>query len=236
MCCLIRICEEFAILFLLLGKEGTHVFASFLLRLGFLRTEHGYGTRGTHNGNLAGGPSEVQVGTKLLTAHHDVAAAVRLAKRDGDLGNGGFAVGVEQLCAVQNDCVVFLSGTRKESGHVDEAHDRDVECIAEAHEAGSLARGISIENTGIGSWLIGHDAHALSVEACEAHDDVLGELRLHLEELSVVGDGRYHLIHIISLVGVVGNDLVEQVFLAVDGVVALHAGSFLHVVGRNVGE
>ena len=53
LCCLIRICEELAILFLLLGKEGAHVFAGFLLGLGFLRIEHSHGTATAHHGDFS---------------------------------------------------------------------------------------------------------------------------------------------------------------------------------------
>ena len=236
MCCLIRICEEFAILFLLLSKEGANVLAGFLLGLGFLGAEHGNGTRGSHHGNLAGGPCEVQVGTQLLASHHDVATAIRLAECNRNLGNGGLAVSVEQLGSMQDDGIVLLTRSGQESWNVDKAHNGNVERIAEAHEAGTLARGVGVEHTGIGGGLVGHDAYALSVEACKADDDVLRKLGLHLEEFSVVGDSCYHLIHIIGLVGVVGDDFVEQVFLAVDGVGALHTWSLLHVVRRNVGK
>ena len=74
----------------------------------------------------------------------------------------------------------------------------------------------------------------MAVEAGKAGDDVLGKLGLNLKEISVVGNGCDDLVHVVGLVGVLGDDLVEQVGLAVNGVVALASWRFFHVIGRNV--
>ncbi len=102
-----------------------------------------------------------------------------------------------------------LTGAGKESGHVDEGHQRDVEGVAEAHEAGCLARCVAVEHAGKIFGLVGHDADALSVEAGEAYDDVLGVVALHFEEFAVVDDRADHLIHVVGTGSRVGDDLVE---------------------------
>ncbi len=165
-----------------------------------------------------------------------MAAAVALAQGDGDLWNSSLTISVKQLSTVQNHGIVLLTGTGEEAGNIDEADDWNVKRIAEAHEAGTLAAGVDVEHTGVSCRLVGDDADALTIEAGKTGDDVLGELRLHLEELTIVGDCRNHLIHVVGLVGVVGQNLVEQVGLAVDGIGALYAGSLLSVVGRNVAQ
>ena len=135
-----------------------------------------------------------------------------------------------------DDGVVFLSGTGEESGNVDEADDGDVEGVAEAYEACGLARGVAVEHTGEDLGLVGHDADALAVEACEADDDVACKLALYLHELSVVDDGADDLVHVVGLVGVVGDDFVQTVLTTVDGVVAFHAGRTLAVVLGDIGK
>ena len=137
---------------------------------------------------------------------------------------------------MQNHGVVLLTCSGQESRHVHQRDDGDVESVAETHEAGTLARSVRVEHTGISRRLVGHDTHALSVETGESRDDVLGKLRLHLKEFSIIGQGCDDLIHVVSLVGVVGDDVVQDVLLAVDGVVALCARSLLHVVRRNVAQ
>ena len=173
---------------------------------------------------------------ELLGAHHDVRAAIRLAQGDGDLGHCGLAVGIEQLGTVQDDGVVLLTRAGQESGHVDERDDRNIEGVAETYETGTLTRGVHVEHTSIAGGLVGHDTYALAVEAGKAHDDVLGELGLHFEELAVVGDGSNDLIHVVSLVGVLGDDLVQAVLHTVDRILSGLEGSGLHVVRGDVAQ
>ena len=210
-------------------------FGIFLL-FGFLAIEDGHGTAGAHHGDFGRGPSVVEVGLELLAAHHDVRTAVALAQGHGHLGHGGFAVGVEQFRTVADDSVVFLACAGEEAGHVNKADDGDVEGVAEAYEACGLAAGVAIEHTGIDAGLVGHYAHALAVEAGETDDDILGIVALHFEEFAVVHHSADDLVHIVGLVGVVGNNLVEHILLAVDGVVAFGAGSAFHVVLGEVAE
>ena len=84
----------------------------------------------------------------MLGAHHAVCAAVVLAEDDGDLRYGGFAVSVEQLSAVQDDTAVLLTSAGQEAGDVHQRHQRNVEGVAETHEAGTLAGGVDVEHTG----------------------------------------------------------------------------------------
>ena len=84
--------------------------------------------------------------------------------------------------------------------------------------------------------MVGDNAYALAIETRKARDDILGKLRLNFEEFSVVNNSADDLIHIIRLVGILRNNFVEQVFLAVDGVVALNTRSIFGVVGRDVRE
>ena len=226
--CLIGVGKQLGVFLLLLSEEGTGVFACFFLSLGFLGTEHCHGTRGTHNGNLGVGPCVVEVGAELLAAHHNVASTIALAEGDGHLGHGCFAVGVEQLGAVQDDGIVLLAGAGEEAGNVHQTDDGDVEGVAEAHETGTLAAGVHIEHAGVAGRLVGNDAYALAVETGEADDDVLGKLGLNLEELTIVGNGCYHLVHVVCHVRVVGQNLVQQVLLAID------ANSELLVLGENL--
>ena len=125
---------------------------------------------------------------------------------------------------------------REEARHVDERNDGDVEAVAEAHEACGLARSVAVEHAGVDAGLVGHDAHALAVEAGKADDDVACEVALHLEELPVVHHGTDYLIHVVRHVRVVGDNLVERILLAVDGVGAGDARRAFHVVLRDIGE
>ena len=163
-------------------------------------------------------------------------AAVAFAQGDGDFGHSGFAVGIEQLGSVVDDGVVFLTSSGKEARHIDERNDGNVEAVAEAHEASRLAGSVAVKHAGIDGRLVGNHADALSVEAGEADDDVAGKVALHFQELAVIHDGTDDLIHVVCHVRIVGNNLVERIFLAVNRVGAFDAWSAFHVVLGNIGE
>ena len=59
---------------------------------------------------------------------------------------------------------------------------------------------------------------------------------MHLHKFAIVHQGANNLVHVVSHVGVVGYDFVQQVLFAVDGVGALNAWCTLHVVLRNERE
>src|SRR6202012_5015631 len=83
------------------------------------------GSLGAHDGDLAGGPGEVDVAAEVLGAHDVVGAAVGFAGDDGDLGDGGLGVGVQELGAAADDPGPFLGDAGQEPGHVHEREDRD---------------------------------------------------------------------------------------------------------------
>ena len=96
---------------------------------------------------------------------------------------------VEQLRAVLDDAAVLLVGARQEARHVDEGDERDVEAVAEAHEARGLDRRVDVEAAGEVRRLVRDDADGAAVDAREADDDVLRVVLVDLEEVAVVDDG-----------------------------------------------
>ena len=82
---------------------------------------------------------------------------------------------------MEDYAVVLLACTGKEAGYVNKGHQRNVECVAEAYEAGTLARCVAVEHAGEEFGLVCHDTYGLSVEAGETYDDVLGVVALYFE-------------------------------------------------------
>ena len=142
--------------------------------------------------------------------------AVALAEGNGHFRDRGLAVGIEEFRAVGDDGAVLLLRAAEEAGDVHEGHQRDVEGVAEADETRGLAAGVDVEHAGEHLGLVRHDADAAAVHVGEADDDVLGELGMDLEEVTVVDDALDDLVHVVGLVRVVGDDLVQAV---------LHAGN-----------
>ena len=59
---------------------------------------------------------------------------------------------------------------------------------------------------------------------------------MYFEELSIIYNGADDFIHVISLVGRVGNNFIEGILDPVDGVVARYDGSLFEIVLRNETE
>ena len=141
-------------------------------------------TLGPHDGDLGGGPCEIEVGAQVLRAHHAVGAAVGFARDDRELRHGGLGEGVEQLGAVADDAAVLLLDAGHEAGDILEGDERDVEGVAEADEARALDAGVDVEHAGEERGLVGDDADRAAGHAREADDDVAREVLVHLEEVA----------------------------------------------------
>ncbi|CDE07508.1 predicted acetyl-CoA carboxylase [Prevotella sp. CAG:485] len=131
---------------------------------------------------------------------------------------------------MQNNGIVFLACAGQEAGNVYQRYQRNVEAVAEANEAGCLARSVAVQYTGKHFRLVGNHTYALTVHAGEAHDDVLGIVALYFQELAVVDDGTDNVIHIVRTFGVIGNYLVEFVLQTVDRVGAFLQRGLFHIV------
>src|SRR5687767_8963707 len=66
----------------------------------------------SHHRNLRGGPRDVVISAYVLRAHHVVRTTIRLSRYHCQLGHRGFAVSIQELCAMLDDASVLLSDAR----------------------------------------------------------------------------------------------------------------------------
>ena len=132
--------------------------------------------------------------------------------------------------------IVFLTCAWKETRNINECQDRDIEGVTETYKTSSLARCVRVEAACHNLWLVGNNAHTLSIHAGKTHNDVLGPVGMNLEELTVIDNGSNSIIHVVGLIGTLRDELVEAVFLAVDRVIALGTWGFLHIVLWDIAE
>ena len=59
---------------------------------------------------------------------------------------------------------------------------------------------------------------------------------MYFQHFAVIDNGSNHVIHVVALLRCLGDDFIQAVFLAVDGIVAIRAGRLVHIVRRQVGE
>ena len=89
-----------------------------------------------------------------------------------------------------DDAAVLLHRARQEARHVLEGDQRDVERVAEPHEARAFHRRVDVERAGEHRRLVRDDADRPPVEPREADEDVPREVLVHFEEVALVDDAR----------------------------------------------
>ena len=206
-----------------------------LVLLEVLTTEDNLdGTFSTHDGNFTVGPRVVGITAEMLGGHDAVGTTVRLTGNDGDLGDSGFSVSVDELSTLTNNTVVLLVDTGEETGDIDEGHDGDVEGIAEADETGTLDGGVDIQATGKFERLVGDNTDSATFHATETDDNVLSEIGGDFEELVVIDDHLQELLHIVGHVGVSRDNVHESGISAVTRIIADTSGDTVLVVQGEV--
>ncbi len=113
---------------------------------------------------------------------------------------------------------MLLRGARKKAGDIDKGQDRNVEGVAEAHEARGFLGRVDVEHPGEHHRLIGDHTHSAPLDPPKAAQYIARMGRLDLEEIAFVQHLGDDFMHVVGLVGVVGDQRVEAGFLAAPGV------------------
>src|SRR5437763_2382685 len=171
-----------------------------------------------HHRYLRARPGDVVIAPDVLRVHHVVRAAVRLARDHPQLGDVRLAIGVQQLGAVLDDPAVLLRHAREEAGDVLEGDQRDVERVAEADEARALEGRRDVEHAGEHGGLVGDDADRAAAQPGEPDEQIAPVVAMHLEKVTVVHDPTDHVVHVVRLGGVVGDDVQQLLVAAIGGI------------------
>jgi len=103
---------------------------------------------------------------------------------------------------VLDDAAIFLRGAWHEARYVNEGDDGNVEGIAEANKAGSFDRRLDVQTAGKNERLVCYDTNWATFHTTKADDDVLGVIRLNLEEVTVINRFDDQFLHVVRLIRV----------------------------------
>ncbi len=145
----------------------------------------------------------------MLGSHDAIRAAVGFTGDDRNFRDGGFGKGEKQFGAVLDDAPKLLLGARKKTWNILEGDERDVEGVAETHEARALHGSVDIENPGEEGRLIADDPNGAAIKARKAHDKVFRIMFVDFEEVTIVDDRVDGIFHVVGLLGIGGNEGVE---------------------------
>src|SRR6266478_10211029 len=102
-----------------------------------------------------------------------------------------------------DDPAPLLLRTRQKSRHVLKRNERNIERIAESHEARSLHRSIDVQHPREERGLVGDDSDGPSIKPRKAYNEILREVLVDLEKIIVVGYGLNHVLHVVDRKSVV---------------------------------
>src|SRR5690606_38544837 len=108
---------------------------------------------------------------------------------------------------------------------------RQIEGIAEPHKARDLVGAVDVQHTCGRNGLIGDKANRASANTSKADHRVRGKVLLNLQEVLVVDQACDHLLDVVSLLRIVGNDRVQHQIVGQVNVERF-VWRFLDVVGR----
>lgn len=164
-----------------------------------------------HDSDLGGWPGIVEITVQMLRGHDIVSATICLSGDESDFGNGGFSICVEKFRSVLDDAAVLLISSRQEAWHVDEGNQRDVKRVAESNESSCLHGGVDVQATSEYRGLVCDDTNDFATDFTKSSDDVLSKFRHDLEELVPIQDRFDDDAHLIWLVRIVWNDIVQHI-------------------------
>src|SRR5262249_58140703 len=100
----------------------------------------------------------IDIATDVLGTHYVIGATVSLARDHRYLWHRRLREREQQLGPMFDKTAVLLRRARQEARHIDKRDDGDLEAVAKAHEARTLARRVRIEHARQHHWLVRADA------------------------------------------------------------------------------
>src|SRR5690348_4778976 len=165
-----------------------------------------------HHRNFRRWPGKISVRANMFAGHHAIRPTVSLSGDHRDLGHRGLRECEEKFRTVFDDAAELLLRSWQKSWNIFKSYERDIEGVAETHEARAFERGIDIEYAGEKSRLIGDNANRAAVESRESHDDIFREVLVHFEKVSFIDDGVNSVFDVIGFLRFIGYKGVQGFF------------------------
>ena len=104
----------------------------------------------------------------------------------------------------------FLDGRADhEAGRVAQAHDGQIEGVAELHEARALVAGLYVEGAAEMGWVVGDETHRPALYAHERGDHAVAPVAPKLEHGVVVRERFDHAANVVNAQAILGNEMAQ---------------------------
>ncbi len=96
----------------------------------------------------------------------------------------------------------FLREARKESGNIDQCHNRDPEYVADPDETRTLVRTVNVQTSGLVLGLISHNPNHHPIDPGVTYHHVGSKILHDLEEITPIHELVDHLMNIVGALGI----------------------------------
>src|ERR1700733_14962285 len=189
-----------------------------------------------HDGDFGGRPGEIDVGSNVLGSHDAIGAAVSFAGDDRNFGNGGFGESEKQFRAVADDAAEFLLCAWEKAGHVFEGDQRNIEGVAETHEARAFYRSVDVKDACEEGRLVRDDPDWATIEAREADHDILRVVFVDLKKFGIVGERVNYVLDVVGLLRIFRDHRVQRRREAIPGISGGFSRRLVQIIGWQVTE
>ena len=129
-----------------------------------------------------------------------------------------------------DNAFIFLIDARKESRNIYKGQQRYIERITETDETGGFYRSINIQCSCQSCRLVGYHTDRFSIQPDISDHNIFGIFFLYFKEVMIVGHRFDQFLHIIGLIRI-GRDQVIELFVnAVGTIRRRNERRFLHII------
>ena len=172
----------------------------------------------------------------MLGAHHIISATVCFAGDNRNFRHCSLTISIKQFCPVTNNSAIFLIDSRKESRHIYQCQQGDIESIAEADKTGSFDRCVNIQRACKYQWLISHHSHCFSIQPDIAGHNIRCIFCLKFEETIIISHCFNYFFYIIRLIRISWNQISQFRSQAGRRIVCSYKRRLFHIISRQIGN
>ena len=166
----------------------------------------------------------------MFGTHHIIGTAIGFAGNDCYLRHSRFTISIEQFGPMTDNTFIFLIDARKESRYIHKGQQRYIERITETDETGGFYWSINIQRSCQSCRLVGYHTDRFSIQPDISDHNIFGIFFLHFKEVMIVGHRFDQFLHIIGLIRIGRDQIIELFVNAVGTIRRRNERWFLHII------
>ena len=127
---------------------------------------------------------------------------------------------------------MFLLTSRQETWYIHKGYQRNIEAVAEAYKTRNLVGCVIVQASGHHLRLVGYNTYGLTIHSGKRGNGILSPVLQYFIIFPVIHQGFYDVVHIVSHVGFIRNNMVQCRIGTCRIITGIHYRSIFHIVSR----